>query len=84
MVTRKIRTRNPELKKVIQRELLLFIVRKTKRSTGNAKQTSSCWIHCSVTTTRIRTKRKEGINPAQVSLQLFTVLLFKITVLLLS
>jgi hypothetical protein len=49
-------------------------------STGNAKQTSSCWIHCSVRMTRIRTKNKEAITPAKVSLQLFTVFFWNITV----
>jgi hypothetical protein len=42
-------------------------------STGNAKQTSSCWIHCSVRTTRFRTLNKEAIIPAKVSLQFVTV-----------
>jgi hypothetical protein len=42
-------------------------------STGNAKQTSSCWIHCSVRKTRIGTKNQEAITPAKVSLQFFTV-----------
>jgi hypothetical protein len=44
-------------------------------STGNAKQTSSCWIHCSVRTTRIRTKNQEVMTLAKVSLQFFTVFL---------
>ncbi len=44
-------------------------------STGNAKQTSSCWIHCSVRTTRSRTKNQEAITSAKVSLQFFTVFL---------
>jgi hypothetical protein len=69
MTTKKISTRNQELQS-IHRELC--IVMKTKISTGNAKQRSSCWIYWRVRTTRIQTKSPKHISLVKVSLQFFT------------
>jgi len=72
MMTKKTRARNPELKRIHQE---LCIVMRTKISTRNAKQRSSCWIHWRVRTTRIRTNNPEHISLAKVSLQFFTAFL---------